>query len=414
MDNSLRYAQELDKQDPLNTYRDKFHFPQFQGKNCIYFCGNSLGLQPKSVEGYIQQELEDWKKLGVEGHFDGKNPWMYYHHFVEKQAAKLVGASPEEVVLMNTLSVNLNLLMVSFYRPTAQRYKIMVEADAFPSDHYAVQQQAKFHGFDPSEAIIQLYPRAGEYTLRTSDILQAIEENGEELALVMLGGVNYYTGQFFDLPAITSKGHHIGAQVGFDLAHAAGNVLLDLHDWDVDFATWCSYKYLNSGPGGVSGVFIHQKHHNNPDIPRFAGWWGHDEKTRFKMDKTFVPIASAAGWQMSNAQILPMAAHWASLEIFEEVGMEALRRKSEKLTSYLEQLLDEGDFGFEIITPRDVSQRGCQLSLLTGDNGKELFKKLQAHGVIADWREPNVIRIAPVPLYNSYEDCWRFVEILKS
>lgn len=414
MDNSLRYAQELDKQDPLNTYRDKFHFPQFQGKNCIYFCGNSLGLQPKSVEGYIQQELEDWKKLGVEGHFDGKNPWMYYHHFVEKQAAKLVGASPEEVVVMNTLSVNLNLLMVSFYRPTAKRYKIMVEADAFPSDHYAVQQQAKFHGFDPSEAIIQLYPRAGEHTLRTSDILQAIEENREELALVMLGGVNYYTGQFFDLPAITAKGHDIGAQVGFDLAHAAGNVLLDLHDWDVDFATWCSYKYLNSGPGGVSGVFIHQKHHNNPDIPRFAGWWGHDEKTRFKMDKTFVPIASAAGWQMSNAQILPMAAHWASLEIFEEVGMEALRRKSEKLTSYLEQLLDEGDFGFEIITPRDVSQRGCQLSLLTGDNGKELFKKLQAHGVIADWREPNVIRIAPVPLYNSYEDCWRFVEILKS
>lgn len=414
MDTSLQYAQELDNKDPLRSYRDKFYFPQFQGENCIYFCGNSLGLQPKTVESYIQQELDDWKTFGVEGHFDGKNPWMYYHHFLEKQAAKIVGASTEEVVVMNTLSVNLNLMMVSFYRPNAKRFKIMVEADAFPSDHYAVQQQARFHGFDPKDAIIQLYPREGEHTLRTNDILQAIDDNGEELALVMLGGVNYYTGQFFDLPAITTKGHEVGAQVGFDLAHAAGNVLLQLNDWDVDFATWCSYKYLNSGPGGVSGVFIHEKHHKNLDLPRFAGWWGHDEKTRFKMDKTFVPIQSAAGWQMSNAQILPMAAHWASLEIFDEVGMPALREKSEKLTAYLEQLLEQSNFGFEIITPRDADQRGCQLSLLTGDNGKALFKKLQDNGVIADWREPNVIRVAPVPLYNSFEDCWKFVEILKS
>lgn len=411
---SLSFAQELDRLDPLKDYREKFYFPQHEGENCIYFCGNSLGLQPKTVNKYIQQELEDWKNFGVEGHFNGTNPWMHYHHFVEEQAAKIVGAEKDEVVIMNTLSVNLNLLMVSFYRPSAKRFKIMIEADAFPSDHYAVQQQAKFHGFDPNkEAVIQLRPRAGEHTLRTTDIIESIKENGDSLALVMLGGVNYYTGQFFDLPKITQAGHEVGAVVGFDLAHAAGNVPLNLHAWDIDFATWCSYKYLNSGPGGVSGVYIHEKHHKNKDLPRFAGWWGHDEKTRFKMDKEFVPMESAAGWQMSNAQILPMAAHWASLEIFEEVGMQKLRAKSEKLTAYLEYLLNQNNFGFEIITPKNKEERGCQLSLLTGDNGKDLFKKLQKHGVISDWREPNVIRIAPVPLYNSFEDAWHFVEILK-
>lgn len=412
--NSLQFAQELDKKDPLAKYRNQFYFPQHKGKDCIYLCGNSLGLQPKTVAKYINQELEDWKNFGVEGHFEGKNPWLHYHHFLEDKTARLVGASKAEVVVMNTLSVNLNLLMVSFYRPTKTRFKIMIEADAFPSDHYAVQQQAKFHGFDPKDAIIQLYPRKGEHTLRTEDILATIDEHNEDLALVMLGGVNYYTGQFFKLKEITKAGHKAGALVGFDLAHAAGNVKLQLHDWDIDFATWCSYKYLNSGPGGVSGVFIHEKHHKNKEIPRFAGWWGHDEKTRFKMDKQFVPMESASAWQMSNAQILPMAAHWASLEIFDEVGMDKLRTKSDLLTAYLEYLILQNNFGFEIITPSNKDERGCQLSLLTGADGKSLFKKLQDHGVIADWREPNVIRIAPVPLYNSYEDAWRFVEILKS
>tara|TARA_B100000497_G_scaffold118199_1_gene144264 strand:+ start:385 stop:1638 length:1254 start_codon:yes stop_codon:yes gene_type:complete len=412
-EDSLAFAQAIDSKDPLKEYRDKFYIPQHQGKDSIYFCGNSLGLQAKSVEKYIQQELDDWKKFGVEGHFNGKNPWMHYHHFVEKQAAKIVGASIEEVVVMNTLSVNLNLLMVSFYRPSESRFKIMIEADAFPSDHYAMQQQAKFHGFQPNEAIIQLYPREGEYTLRTEDIIAEINKHEDDLALVMLGGVNYYTGQFFDLASITSAGHAVGAQVGFDLAHAAGNVLLELNKWNVDFATWCSYKYLNSGPGGVSGVFIHEKHHKDHDIPRFAGWWGHDEKTRFKMDKNFVPMQNASGWQMSNAQILPMAAHWASLEIFDKVGMHKLREKSIKLTAYLEFLLVNNPFGFKIITPKNKDERGCQLSLLTGDDGKKLFDHLQKSGVIADWREPNVIRIAPVPLYNSFQDVWRFVDILK-
>jgi kynureninase len=413
-ENTFKFAQELDKKDPLASYRSQFYFPQHKGKDCIYLCGNSLGLQPKTVEKYILQELEDWKNFGVEGHFDGKNPWMHYHHFLEDKTARLVGASKEEVVVMNTLSVNLNLLMVSFYQPTKTRYKIMIEADAFPSDHYAVQQQAKFHGFDPKDAIIQLYPRKGEHTLRTEDILASIAEHKDDIALLMLGGVNYYTGQFFKLKEITAAGHKAGAMVGFDLAHAAGNVKLQLHDWDIDFATWCSYKYLNSGPGGVSGVFIHKKHHKNKDIPRFAGWWGHDEKTRFKMDKQFVPMESAAAWQMSNAQILPMAAHWASLEIFDEVGMDKLSAKSNVLTAFLEYLILQNNIGLEIITPSNKDERGCQLSLLTGANGKTLFKKLQDHGVIADWREPNVIRIAPVPLYNSFEDAWRFVEILKS
>ncbi|MCB9256645.1 MAG: kynureninase [Chitinophagales bacterium] len=411
---SLSLAEELDRKDPLSSYRNRFYFPQHHGEDAIYFCGNSLGLQPKTVKSYIEQELEDWKNLGVEGHFAGKNPWMYYHHFVAEQAASLVGASKEEVVVMNTLSVNLNLMMVSFYQPSNARYKIMIEADAFPSDHYAVQEQAKFHGFDPKDAIIQLYPREGEYTLRTEDILARIQEHGDSLALVMLGGVNYYTGQFFKLEEITKAGHEVGAFVGFDLAHAAGNLPLELHAWNIDFATWCSYKYLNSGPGGVSGVFIHEKHHKNRDLPRFAGWWGHDEKTRFKMAKDFVPMESAAAWQMSNAQILPMAAHWASLEIFKEVGIKSLREKSLLLTGFLEFLLDQNEFGFKIITPRNTEERGCQLSLLTEANGKDLFKKLQYEGVIADWREPNVIRIAPVPLYNSFKDVFRFVEILKS
>lgn len=412
--NSLTYALQLDKKDELAHYRNEFYIPKINGEESIYFTGNSLGLQCKSVEKYIDQELKDWQKLGVEGHFHGKNPWFKYHHFLTPLLAKIVGAKENEVVAMNALTVNLNLLMVSFYRPTKQRYKIIMEADAFPSDHYAIQQQAKFHGYSINDAIIQLYPRKNEYTLRTEDIINTINENKNQLALVLLGGVNYYTGQLFELQKITEATHKVGAFAGFDLAHAVGNVPLQLHKWNVDFATWCSYKYLNSGPGGVSGIFINQKHTKDPNIPRFAGWWGHNEKTRFKMDKTFVPTQSAEAWQMSNAPVLSMAAHWAALQLFDEIGMEKLRTKSEKLTAYLEWLIEENNFGFEIITPKNKEERGCQLSLLTGNNGKQLFEKLTKAGVIADWREPNVIRIAPVPLYNSFHDIWRFVEILKS
>lgn len=413
-ENSLEFAQKLDKEDKLAKYRDEFFIPKINGKESIYFTGNSLGLQCKNVEKYIAQELKDWRELGVEGHFHGKNPWFSYHHFLTKPLAKIVGAKENEVVAMNALTVNLNLLMVSFYRPTKQRYKIIMEADAFPSDHYAIQQQAKFHGFEIDDAIIQLYPRKGEHTLRTADIVNTINLYKNELALVLLGGVNYYTGQFFDLKTITEATHNVGALAGFDLAHAVGNVPLKLHEWNVDFATWCSYKYMNSGPGGVSGIFINEKHTKDKDIPRFAGWWGHEEKTRFKMDKTFIPTQSAEAWQMSNAPVLSMAAHWASLQLFDEVGMDKLRAKSEKLTAYLEWLILQNDFGFEIITPNNKNERGCQLSLLTGNDGKQLFEKLTKAGVIADWREPNVIRVAPVPLYNSFQDVWRFVEILKS
>ena len=421
-ENTLEFAQTLDNKDPLAHFKKEFHIPEVDNKKSIYFCGNSLGLQPRNTAKYISQELKDWQKLGVEGHFEAKNPWFSYHHFMRPQLAEIVGAQEKEVVAMNTLTVNLNLLMVSFYRPTNKRFKIIVEADAFPSDHYTVQQQAKFHGFNPSAAIIELYPREGEYTLRTADILQKIDENKDELALVMLGGVNFYTGQFFDLKTITEAGHKAGAIVGYDLAHAAGNVLLNLHDWDVDFATWCSYKYLNSGPGSVSGIFVHEKHGNNPDLPRFAGWWGNDEKTRFEMSKHFVPQEGAGGWQMSNAPVLSMAAHWASLDLFKEAGIKNLRAKSEQLTAYLEWLiLQEKDLGFNIITPSNPTERGCQLSLLTGSNGKELFEKIKAKGVIADWRSPDdkqgqqgVIRVAPTPLYNSFEDVWRFVDLLKN
>lgn len=410
----LSYAQSLDQNDPLKAYREKFFIPKHEGKDSIYFTGNSLGLQPKSTRKYIEEELQAWEKLGVEGHFHAKRPWFSYHHFLTPQTARLVGAKESEVVVMNSLTVNLNLLMVSFYRPNAKRNKILIEGGAFPSDYYAVQQQIRFHGYDPAEAMLELKPRIGEHTLRTEDITEYIQTHGEEIALVMLGGVNYYTGQFFDLEAITKAGHEAGAVVGFDLAHTAGNLPLKLHDWGPDFATWCTYKYLNSGPGGTSGIFVHDRHANNHDLLRFAGWWGNDEQTRFQMKHEFIPASGAQGWQQSNAQILSMAAHLASLEIFDEVGMDKLREKSIKLTGYLEWLIHQSTgLGFEVITPDDPNQRGCQLSLLTGDNGKALFEKLQKHGVVADWREPNVIRVAPVPLYNTFEDVYRFVEILK-
>ena len=408
------FAANLDATDELKDYRNRFHIPSANGKSLIYFCGNSLGLQPKSTRAYLEQELTDWQNLGVEGHLHAKNPWLYYHHFLTDATARLVGAKPIEVVVMNSLTVNLNLLMISFYRPTAKRNKIMMEYMAFPSDQYAVENQVKFHGYNPNDAIIELMPREGENSIRTTDILAKIDEHKDELALIMIGGVNYYTGQLFDMATITSHAKNCSSDivVGYDLAHATGNVKMQLHDWGVDFATWCSYKYLNSGPGGTSGVFVHEKHAENNLLPRLSGWWGNDESTRFKMQKGFIPQQGAAGWQMSNAQVLSMAAHRASLAIFDEVGMDKLIAKSKLLTGYLEFLLLNGKRkDFKIITPEDVAQRGCQLSIVMNENGKKTFDALTQNGVIADWREPDVIRVAPVPLYNTFEDVYRFAEI---
>lgn len=411
----LDFARQLDQNDPLRDYRQRFHLPmQKSGEPYVYLCGNSLGLQPKSTRAFIEQELSDWENLGVEGHFHAKNPWMPYHEFLAESTARLVGAKPSEVVVMNALSVNLHLLMVSFYRPTAERYKIIIEADAFPSDQYAVKSQLRFHGFDPADGLIELRSKSGHPVIPTEEILETIEHEGDQVALILIGGVNYYTGQAFEMKRIAAAGHAKGCVVGFDLAHAAGNLKLHLHDWDVDFAAWCSYKYLNSGPGGVSGVFVHERHSNQADLPRFAGWWGHEKKTRFKMPPEFVVMPGAEGWQLSNAPILAMAALRASMEIFDEVGMDALREKADQLTAYLEFLLKPHmeRMGLRIITPSDPTQRGCQLSLQTAANGKALFDVLTAEGVICDWREPDVIRLAPVPLYNSYEDVWNFARIL--
>ncbi len=417
--NNLKYAQEQDLKDPLYQYRKQFFFPQLNGKDAIYYTGNSLGLQPKGVRESINQELDDWAKFGVEGHFHAKNPWFSYHEMFAAPLAKIVGALPHEVVAMNQLTVNIHLLMVSFYQPSEKRFKILCEAKAFPSDQYALESQVRFHGLDPAEAIVEISPRAGEYTIRLEDILSKIDEQGDELSLIMIGGVNYFTGQVFDMKTITEAGHKVGAMVGFDLAHAAGNLKMHLHDWDVDFAAWCSYKYLNSGPGGVSGIYINEKHAKNKDLIRFAGWWGQDKKTRFLMEKGFDPIETAEGWQMSNAPILSMAAHKTSVAIFDEVGMDALCEKRDKLTAYLEFIIDEisakqnENSKLEIITPRNKENRGCQLSIVAHGRGKSLFKTLLEEGVISDWREPNVIRIAPVPLYNSFEDAWHFGQILE-
>jgi len=414
MQNTLQYAQQLDKQDPLASFREKFHIPKDKnGKELIYFCGNSLGCQPKSARKYIEQEMLDWENLAVEGHFEAKNPWYYYHHFLEKQTAKLVGAQVNEVVVMNSLTVNLNLLMMSFYRPTKERFKIIIEDQAFPSDRYAVENLLKINNITLADGLVELKPRAGEHTYSTEDVIELINQTGSELALIMLGGVNYYTGQFFELEKITKAAHAVGAYAGFDLAHAAGNVKLELHNWNVDFACWCSYKYLNSGPGGTSGVYIRDKYALDKKFPRLAGWWGNDEKTRFEMPKHFEAHEGAASWQMSNAQVLPMAVHWASLEIFEEAGMAALTAKSKKLTSYLEYLVNDINGEFEIITPTNNDERGCQLSILTGENGKKMHDALTAAGIISDWRKPNVIRIAPVPLYNTFEEVFQFAKILR-
>lgn len=416
-ENTLAFAKKMDENDPLKAYRDRFYIPKVNGKDSFYFTGNSLGLQPKSARNFIEDEMKGWETLGVEGHFtSNKRPWAEYHKFSKEALGKIVGANPIEVVSMNNLTVNLHLLMISFYQPTAERHKIICEAGAFPSDQYMFESQLKFHGYNPDEALIELAPRSGENTLRTEDILKKIEETGSKLALVLIGGVQYYTGQFFDLKAIAQAGQKVGAKVGFDLAHAMGNLPLRLHDWNVDFATWCSYKYLNSGPGNVSGIFVHERYANDFALKRFAGWWGHNEAERFHMRKGFQPMTGADGWQLSNVNVISTAAHLASLEIFDEVGMDALREKSIKLTGYLEFLINQlsGDKGiFEIITPSNPEERGCQLSIFFHKKGRQLFEALTNQGVIADWREPNVIRIAPVPLYNRFEDVFQFTRILK-
>jgi kynureninase len=414
--NTLQFAKKIDREDPLRTFRKLFLIPKSNGKPAIYFTGNSLGLQAKNTHKYITEELEDWARLGVEGHLHSRRPWLYYHKFTKKTLAKIVGAKPSEVVAMNQLTVNLHLMMVSFYRPTPQRYKILTEAGAFSSDQYAFESQIKFHGLDVDKTLIEIKPRAGESTLFTDDILAAIETHAPELALVIFGGVQYYTGQFFNIRKITKAGHDAGAQVGFDLAHAIGNVPLSLHQDEVDFGVWCSYKYLNSGPGAIAGAFVHEKHAKNFQLPRFAGWWGHNEKERFQMLKSFRPIEGVDGWQLSNVPIFQSAAHLASLEIFQKATMPALRKKSLLLTGYLEFLLNEFDPEkkyYGIVTPKDPGDRGCQLSLLIKHNGKKIFNSISKAGVVADWREPDVIRVAPVPLYNTFEEVFRFVEIFK-
>jgi kynureninase len=418
-ENTLAFAQQLDQKDPLNQFRERFHFPTFHEKEIRYFTGNSLGLQPKTVKNYILEELDAWAEFGVEGHFLAKRPWFAYHENLTEMAAKVVGAKPIEVVVTHSLTTNLHLLMVSFYQPKGKRTKILCEAKAFPSDQYALESQVKFHRLDPAEHLIEVAPREGEQLIHEEDILVAIEKYGDEIAMIMIGGVNYYTGQLFDMETITKAGHKAGAIVGFDLAHAAGNVNLKLHDWGVDFAAWCGYKYLNSSPGGVSGMFVHERHAYKPELPRFAGWWGYDKETRFLMQPGFNPMKGAEGWQLSNAPVLGMAAHLASLEIFEEAGMERIGEKRDLMTAYMEFVIDtisaknSDRVQFEIITPRDKTKRGAQLSIMAKGQGKALFDALSAEGVVADWREPNVIRIAPAPLYNSFEDCFWFGQLLE-
>ena len=412
--NNLEFAKALDSKDTLKHYRQQFHFPKDKEGNIkLYFCGNSLGLQPVNIEKYVDEVLIDWKKLGVDGHTEAKYPWLPYHEFLSKPMSKIVGAKESEVIIMNTLSVNLHLMMVSFYKPTAQKRKILIEADAFPSDVYAVQSQLRFHGFDIDKDLILWKPNQNGY-YETSDFDQLIERYKDELALVLIGNTNYYTGQFFDMKHITSKCQQNDIIIGFDLAHGVGNIQPNLHHRGVDFAVWCTYKYLNSGPGSLGGCFVHEKHHKVKDIPRFEGWWGHDKSTRFNMRQSFNPIESAEAWQLSNPPILSMAAVRASLDLFDEAGFENILRKSKSLTGYLEFLLkDLKDNQIKILTPANPDERGCQLSIQFLDSDKTLFDKLSNEGVVADWREPQVIRIAPAPLYNSYQDVFNFVELVK-
>ncbi len=412
--NSLEYAKQKDAEDSLASFRNKFHIPKNDnGEELIYLCGNSLGLQPKITSEYIKEELTDWANLGVEGHVEGKHPWLPYHEFLTENMAKIVGAKPSEVVVMNTLTTNLHLMMVSFFQPTKTKYKIVVESDAFPSDKYAVESQLKFHGIDPKDGLILWKPRKGEELCRFEDLEEIMKNHGNEIALLMIGSTNYYTGQSFPLKKITELGHKYNCMVGFDLAHGAGNIQPSLHETGADFAVWCTYKYLNSGPGSLGGCFVHERHANNEKLNRFAGWWGHNKKTRFNMRHDFDALSGAEGWQLSNPPILSMAAIRASLDTFAEAGFENLRKKSEKLTGFLEFLLDEmKNDSINVITPRNPEERGCQLSIQVKNADKNLHTKLTEAGVISDWREPDVIRVAPAPLYNSFEDVFRFSEKL--
>ncbi|WP_271765490.1 kynureninase [Aquimarina algiphila] len=416
-ENTREFALQLDQQDKLREHRDQFLFPKINGKQVIYFTGNSLGLQPKNTQKYVDDIMKDWADLAVEGHFYAEKPWWDYHERLAKPLSKIVGANEAEITVMNTLTVNLHLLMVSFYQPKGKRYKIICEEKAFPSDQYMLNSQVRFHGYDPDDAIIEIKKRAGEHNFRTEDILKTIEAVGEECALILIGGVNYYTGQVFDMKTITKAGHDIGAFVGWDLAHAAGNIKLELHDWNVDFAAWCSYKYMNSGPGNASGCFVHERFHNKKDIPRFEGWWGTSKETRFLMKPEFEPMPNADAWQLSNAPVLSLAPYLASLELFDEVGMDALIEKRNRIVSYLEFILKEidkeVDSTFEIITPSAQKERATQLSVFLHGEGRALFEYLMKNGVITDWREPNVIRLAPAPFYCSYEDMFEFGQILK-
>ncbi len=411
------FAAQMDQQDALAHFRNAFLIPQHNNEDAVYLTGNSLGLQPKKAATYIQEALSDWAQLGVEGHVEGTRPWLPYHEFFTESLSKLVGAKPAEVVAMGGLTNNLHLLMVSFFRPTGERRKILCEAKAFPSDRYALQSQLRFHGLDPDADLIEIAPRLGHHTIHPEDIFTAIEQHGHEIALLLMGGVNYYTGQVFPMQKITAAAKKAGITVGWDLAHGIGNIPLELHHWGVDFAAWCSYKYLNSGPGGVAGIFVHENHHIE-NLPRFEGWWGHNKATRFQMPPKFDPIASAEAWQLSNAPVFAMAPLRASLDLFDATSMAELRTKAQQLSGYLEYTLEavsqEFDADFEIITPKDWDSRGCQISVLTGSRGKSLFDALTAQGVIADWREPNVIRMAPVPLYNSFTDIYRFGLKLKN
>ncbi len=416
-ENTLEFAQSLDQKDVLNCFRDKFYLPIINGKECIYFTGNSLGLQPKSTQDHILDELEDWASYGVEGHHHAANPWLSYHEMFPELLVDIVGAKPEEIVAMNQLTVNIHVLLTTFYRPDKKRFKIICEGKAFPSDQYALASQVLIHGLKPEEVIVEIHPREGEHNIRPEDILQTIKDHADELSVVFMGGVNYYSGQVFDMQSIVKATHAAGAYCGFDLAHAVGNVALYMHDWDADFACWCSYKYLNSGPGSVAGVFIHEKHIANKDLLRLAGWWGTNKSSRFLMEKDFDPIPTAEGWQLSNAPVLSMAAHKAALEIFAEAGMKNIFAKGKTLSDYLMFIINEINIKahekiIEIITPTGENEKGCQVSMLMLRNGKAIFNELKKHGVIADWREPNVIRVAPVALYNSFEEIYRFGEII--
>jgi len=409
------FAEKLDQQDPLRKYRKQFHFPSHNGKKAIYFCGNSLGLQPRSVAKAIKQELKDWKNLAIGGYFGAKNPWLFYHENFKQTLSAMMGCRKDEVTVMNALTVNLHLLLMSFYRPHGKRYKIIMEAGAFPSDQYAAETQVKWHGFAPADAIIEITPRRGEKTLRTEDIVARIEEQADSLCLVLLGGINYYTGQLYDIKAITMAAHRAGAMAGYDLAHVAGNVPMQLHRWHADFAVWCSYKYLNGGPGAVSGVYIHARHANDKNYGRLGGWWGNAEATRFQMKKGFIPKQGVDGWQLSTAQVFNMVSLKASLQIFEKAGMRAIRKKSMLLTGYLEYLLYKlEDIPFTIITPADPLQRGAQLSLYFTKNGKAIHQALTSKGIVVDYREPGVIRVAPAPLFNTFREVYRFYEIVKA